>query len=146
MSRLLTLVILFVSSVSLAHIKAGSYTGKDQSGNVCSFKVGEEYFENSLPHPLNERVPVSEVKFANQAVAVTSFNVGHPPVVDLEKGLVRFNHDYFQGLNATKTGGAMLVLLKDEEESAEGHSPLGIKYIEDNYRSRPDSKNLTCTL
>lgn len=146
MSRLFALVILFASSVSFAHVKAGVYNGKDQTGKPCSFEVGEQYFENNMPHPLNERVPVSNVKFADTIVSVEKWNVGHPPVVDLEKGLVRFNHDYFQGIAATKTGGAMLVLLKDEEESADGHSPLGITYIDDNYRSRQDSKKLTCTL
>lgn len=146
MKSVFALAVIFASSASLAHVQSGTFTGKDQNGKVCSFTVGAEYFENNQPHPLNERLPVSGIQFNGHTVAVKEWNVGHPPVVNIEKGLVRFNHDYFQGIVATKTGAASLILLKTEEEVPEGHAPLGIKYIEDNYRNRQESKVSTCTL
>lgn len=135
-----------LSISAVAHVKPGTYTGKDQNGKACQFTVGQEWFENNQHHPLNERIPVLGIQFAGHALSEVIWNVGHPPVLNVEKGLVRFNHDLFSQIVATKFGGASVVLLKNPEETPEGHEPVGVIYIEDHYRDQTSSKKLTCTL
>lgn len=145
MKKLIFAILVF-SFAAQAHVSTGTFTGTDQNGKVCSFTVGAEWFENNLHHPLNERIPITGITFDGQLVSYPDWNVGHPPVVTADKGLVRFNHDIFQQQIATKVGGAAVIIGKSAEEAPQGHAPLSLTYIEDVYQSPSASKNWTCTL
>ncbi len=129
-----------------AHVKAGSYNGFDADGKPCSFTVGPEYFEGQKAHPLNERIPVVDIKFEGVKIIKMSWALRHPPVVNVEKGLVRFDHDIFQNQEATQAGGVSVTLLKDPAETPGGRAPLGLLYIEDHYSKRELSQNLRCNV
>ncbi|MEZ0392744.1 MAG: hypothetical protein ACAH59_11045 [Pseudobdellovibrionaceae bacterium] len=144
--RHLFFVVSLFSSLVLADMKPGAYQGLDQSGKACKFTLGEGWFEDNLPHPLNERVPVSGIGFEGQTLDQAVWNVAHPPQLDVQEGRVRFNHDSFTQIVATPFGAVSVVLLKDSAESSEGHKPSGLVYIEDHYKNATDSKKLTCTL
>jgi hypothetical protein len=143
MSKFMALCALVFSMGVSAHVKPGNYSGVAQDGKACSFSVGLGFFENNTPHPLNEREPVSQIVFADHSDS-EQWNLGHPPVVSVEEGKVRFNHDIFQAIKVTKVGANSITLYKDEEESEEGHAPIGITYVIDNYRDASQSKKLTC--
>ena len=145
MIRLALLSLTLLSTIAHAHIEKGDYKGIDQNGKVCSFRIGEMWFEGEIEHPLTERIEVSKLEFADFKPVLNQFQTGHPPVVNIEAGLVRFNHDIFQDIVATGTGAVSVTILKQKEESAEG-KPVGIIYIEDSYRNKADSKKITCLL
>lgn len=136
---------IFTSTQILAHVKPGFYLGRDNNNEICSFRVGEVWFEDNMPHPLTERLPVSEITFAGIYPAAVIWNLGHPPVVNTEAGLNRFNHDIFQQIVPTTTGATSVTLLKAEEKE-EAQKPVGIIYVEDNYRHKEQSKKGTCLL
>jgi hypothetical protein len=144
MSKLLIALSFLTSFHAFAHVLPGSYSGYDQNGDQCSFKVEEGIFENDVPHPLNERIPVSAVYFFIHNTKQT-WSLGHPPVVDTTKGTARFNHDLFQQIVPTLTGAISVTLIKGEEKES-GSAPKALIYIEDNYRISSLSKKLTCTL
>lgn len=145
MRTILFLAALGFSLPSFAHVKPGTYQGKDSDGQLCQFTVGEVWFENNQPHPLNERIPVAAIEFTGKNLAAPSWNLGHPPVVSLEKASVRFNHDLFQQTMPTSSGAAALTLLKGDENE-EGSAPRGLIYMEDNYRDPSASKKFSCYL
>jgi hypothetical protein len=138
------LSLLFICSAAQAHVDPGHYHGLDQNAKACEFEVLEAKFENNQPHPLNERIPVTNIKFSGLQIDRV-WDLAHPPVVDLNKGLARFNHDLFQLVVPTASGATSVVLLKGDEEK-EGHAPKGIIYIDDNYRQSVNSKSLSCVL
>lgn len=134
-----------VSTQAFAHVEKGDYKGLDQNGKACAFTIGEMWFEGEIEHPLTERIEVSKLVFEGFKPVLNQFQTGHPPVVNLESGLARFNHDIFQDIAATATGAVSVTILKQKEESKEG-KPVGIIYIEDNYRNKNESKKITCLL
>ena len=136
--------VLFISLSALAHVEPGQYRGVDQSGEACEFTVHEQRFENNEPHPLNERIPVDQIKFGSLSLPET-WSLSHPPVVDTDKGLARFNHDLFQAVKPSKSGALSLTLLKGDDHSGD-HKPKGLIYIDDNYRNKSQSKRWSCTL
>lgn len=146
MSKMLIILSVFLSINAFAHVEPGNYVGKDQNGNTCSFTVGDMWFEADMHHPLTERLPVSEVEFSVKAKDAFIWNLGHPPVVNTTVGTNRYNHDIFQQIVPSKVGANSVTLLKNAEESEAGHKPVGIIYIEDNYRKVAESKHLTCLL
>jgi hypothetical protein len=146
MRFILASILFFSFQQAQAHVAVGDYQGKDQDGKVCAFTVGEQWFENNQPHPLNERIPVKGIRLEGVALAKADWQVGHPAVVRAEQSEVRFNHDLFQEVSPEKTGAAVLILLKDPEESENGHRPLGIHYISDNYRDKTKTKSIRCML
>lgn len=143
------LALLLAASVlsfsAMAHVEPGPYKGLDQNGKVCSFTIGDMYFENDMRHPLTERLRVSEIVFVERNTADAVWSLGHPPVVNTEVGSNRYNHDIFQQIVPTKTGATSVTVLKGPEESEDG-KPVGIIYIEDNYKNAAESKKLTCLL
>lgn len=144
--RSIIALFLVIPSLACAHVETGTFSGKDQNGDACQFEVGEQWFENNKPHPLNERIPVSKIQFKGGEVAQVIWNLGHPPVVNAEAGQARFNHDLFQEVVASDSGGIAVILLKNPKEDAKGHKPLGLIYIDDSYKDAAKSKKLTCTL
>lgn len=145
MTKFFALALILTSFSVLAHVEPGNYTGKDQNGVSCTFTIGEVWFENDMHHPLNERLPVSHIAFNGKNADGVIWNLGHPPVVNTEAGLNRFNHDIFQQIVPNKTGAASVTVIK-RDEASEDTSPVAIIYIEDNYRSKADSKKMTCAL
>jgi hypothetical protein len=144
--KIFAILFSLISGIASASIQAGVYSGHDENGQACQFEIGKTWFENNLPHPLNERIPVTGLQL-NKIVATTSaLNLQHPAVVDLKNGTARFNHDVLQTVVPTKTGAISLTLLKEDAEGANGHKPVGIIYIDDNYRAPADSKKVTCNL
>lgn len=145
MKSLLTAIAFLATTNLFAHVLPGSYQGKDQTGADCSFTVHEDWFEDNMPHPLTERLPVSAIKLANVTTSEVIWNLGHPPVVNIESGLNRFNHDIFQQIVPNSTGATSVTLIKSEEKE-EAQKPIGIIYIEDNYKNKNESKKVTCLL
>ena len=136
-----------LSFTASAHVEPGNYTGIDQNGAACSFTVLDMWFEDNMHHPLTERLPVTDLKFATAKVEAVIWNLGHPPVVNTELGLNRYNHGLFQQIVPTKVGAASVTLLKkDDKEGEDDGKPVGVIYIEDNYRNKAESKKVTCLL
>ncbi|MBL7543458.1 MAG: hypothetical protein JNL11_06555 [Bdellovibrionaceae bacterium] len=98
------LLVLFVlaSSISMAHLKVGIYSGVQNNGQTCHVRIKSVYYLNNQAHPLNERVDI-EVN----GVAMT---IQHPPIISSEKKMAYFNHDMFQGIIPTQAGGMALEL------------------------------------
>ena len=144
MTKTLMLLATLFSMNAFAHVEPGEYTGVDQDGEKCTFIAGEMWFENNMQHPLTERLPLTNISFKGKFVSELTWNLGHPPVVNTESGLNRYNHDLFQQIIPNATGASSVTLIKGDDE-AEG-KPIGIIYIEDNYRKKDESRKLTCLL
>lgn len=142
--KMLLLSLTFLSQLTWAHVPAGTYQGKDANGKTCSFWVGDQWFLDNQAHPLNERLPVGKLQLEGVTNVTAVWNLFHPPVVDMAGGKVRFNHDMFHEVLATKTGAESLVLLKGDDET--GDAPKGIIYIQDNYRDLTKSVKVECKL
>ena len=145
MSKMLVVLSVLLSMNAYSHVIVGKYKGLDQNGKECSFRVEEVYFEDEFAHPLNERLPVTEITFEGKIVDGLIWHLGHPPVVNTALGVNRFNHDIFQQIVATKVGADSVTLLKAEEKE-EAAKPVGVIYIQDNYRNKDQSKKMTCLL
>ena len=145
MKKTLLAVALLASLSAFAHVEPGNYVGKDQAGNSCSFTVGDMWFENDMHHPLTERLKVSDVLFTT-ATVTTQWNLGHPPVIDTDAGSNRYNHDIFQQIVPNKTGATSLTLIKGSEEKEDSGKPVGIIFVDDNYKDAAKSQKLTCLL
>jgi ABC-type cobalt transport system substrate-binding protein len=143
MKRLIIALMLLTTTTAFAHIQKGTYQGTDQNGKSCAFTVGGTWFEDEFEHPLSERVELTKMVFADFKPVMNHFQAGHPPVVNLDSGLVRFNHDLFQDVIPTLVGAVSVTILKGESEEG---SPKGIIYIEDNYKNKNESKKVTCLL
>lgn len=143
MIRLIVFLAAFSSAQAFAHVSKGEYKGHDLAGKACSFKVGETWFADEIEHPLTERIEITKIAFFKFSPELNQFQAGHPPVVNVESGLVRFNHDIFQDVTPSFTGAVSVTLLKGKEESG---TPVGIIYIEDNYKVASKSKKMTCLL
>lgn len=124
MKFIFSFVFLF-SSVSFAHIEEGQWTGMIDKGTICSMNVGVQFFENQMPHPLNERIPVE--------VNGVKFVVGHPAIIDASTSTAAFNHDLFQGVVATPTGAQALVIEMIHTKTEEG--PKNFTFIDHNYKT-----------
>ena len=141
--RTLILMSFLMTAAAWAHVPAGRYTGQDKAGQSCSFTVGEQWFVDQKPHPLNERIPVLNIELpGSPALTGITWDVFHPPVVNSERGQVRFNHDLFHGVAATEFGAVSVVLVKGATEEA---PPQKLIYIEDNYRDSKKSIQTECT-
>lgn len=145
MTKLVVLLSILTSFAALAHVEPGDYKGHDQNGKLCTFTIGDMFFESELKHPLTERLHVLNIVFNDKNAAADKFSLGHPPVVNVEEGLNRYNHDIFQQIVPNKTGATSVTVIKRDEDS-EDASPVAIIYIEDNYKNKAESKKLTCTL
>ena len=119
------IISLFLSASALAHVEVGTYTGVKEDGSVCLMTAGPGFFENNVPHPLNERIPLT--------VDGQTFVVHHPVVMDSSKGVVSFNHNLFQGVSPTSTGARALEVEMEHSESFEG--PRSFTLMEDFWRA-----------
>lgn len=117
---------LFAATAALAHVEQGTYKGTTADGKPCSMAAGAQYFEKNMPHPLNERIPVT--------VDGTAYVVGHPPIIDSQTSLVFFNHDLFQGLFPTTTGAKALEI--EMVHTAEFEGPRSFTVIENFWREK----------
>ncbi len=145
MAKIIILASFLISFSAMGHVIIGKHIGHDQNNRPCSFTVGDVWFENDFAHPLNERLPVSQISFNDKLVDEVTWNLGHPPVVNTTLGTNRFNHDIFQQIIPSKVGAISVTLLKAEEKD-EAKAPVGIVYVIDNYRSKADSVKWTCLL
>ncbi len=140
------LILLACSLSSQAFVTPGIYKGKDLKGEECEFQIGQVWFLNNQPHPFNERIHVLNIKFEGKTFEYSQWNVSHPTYIENLQNRVRFEHDYFHEIVATKTGGASLILEKNPEETENGHAPTKIIFINDHYRKPELSIRKECLL
>lgn len=133
MKTLIFTFIALLSSSSWAHVEPGTYHGTAENGASCSMTAGETYFENQVPHPLNERIQMT--------IENDIFLVGHPSIVKPEESLAYFNHDVFQGVLPTKTGAKALIIHMVHSEEFEG--PASYELIDHAWKS-DSRKHLIC--
>lgn len=112
MNKYAILLTLLISSSVFAHIKPGLWKGVDTTGQDCFMQVGAQTFVTGMAHPLNERIEVT--------IDGNNFSLQHPPVVSVEKSIVKFNHDLFESVLATKTGAAAVIIKMSHAEGFEG--------------------------
>ena len=117
--------LLLVSVTSNAGMEEGIYAGK-KNGQKCSVEVKSIYFENSLRHPLNERIKV--------IVENESFTLGHPPVISPKDSIAFFNHDELSGITAISDGAHALVV--EMENSATKEGPKQFTMIQHNWKTK----------
>ncbi len=106
------LSILLFAVAAQAHVELGTYNGQTPQGQDCSMSAEGSYFENNMPHPLNERIQIK----VNENI----FVVGHPPVIDETQVLAAFDHDQFKGVLPNNKGAQALVVKMSHEEGKEG--------------------------
>lgn len=129
--KLCTLMTAMVlASPAFAHIEKGTHQGTTETGAICSMIAGADSFVNNQPHPLNERIEVQ--------VDGDVYTVGHPAVIDTEKGIASFNHDLFHGVLATTTGAKALVIEMVHTATKEG--PAGFTLINHNWKTNTATK------
>lgn len=145
MKHIITLLSCLFALNAFAHVTPGKYEGQDQNGKPCTFTVGDSWFEDNVAHALNERLPVSHIAFNEKFVDEVIWNLAHPPVVSLDFGTNRINHNLFQQIIPSKSGAVSVTLLINDEKRGE-QPPYGIVYINDNYRSQSQSSKMACTL
>ena len=143
MIRLFLLLSLFFSLQVNAHVERGMYKGFDQNGEPCSFKIGDTWFADEIEHPLTERLPITDLKLSGLKPKYDMWQLGHPPIVNLDTGRVGYNHDLFQDIIPTFSGAASVTLYKTETKPAK---PTVLIYIEDHYKNPERAKKVTCTL
>jgi len=133
--RLATLSIFasLASVTAFAHIEPGVWKGVNPDGKECTLEVFEQTFESNLRHPLNERIRVR--------VNGDEFQIYHPRAIDETKGVVTFNHDYFEGVLANSEGSNALVINMLHSDDFEG--PTAFRWIRDNWKTHQGAM-LTC--
>lgn len=119
------LLLSFFPLLAQAHLEPGTYTGVTAEKATCSMVVGEQYFVDDKPHPLNERIRIT--------VNGVEFVVGHPTVFDSAQDLISFNHDLFQGVVPTATGARALEVVMTHEAGKEG--PVSFSQIENFWKT-----------
>lgn len=117
---------IFASVSARAHIDPGAYTGSTDASEVCGFTAGERFFENNLPHPLNERIRIE--------INGDTYVVAHPAVIDAAIPQAAFNHDIFQGVLPTQTGAKALIIDMIHEEGKDG--PTSFHLITHNWKTK----------
>lgn len=122
----LLMTVSFLSVTAQAHIEVGEWQGITKDGQPCVMTVGTAYFENNLPHPLNERIPVTN--------AGKTIVVHHPSKMDVATATVTFNHDLFQGILATTTGARAIEIEMVHTPQFEG--PKAFTLMEDFWQAR----------
>ena len=74
MKNLIILALTICSFGAYAHIEIGTYTGKNDAREACSFEVKGVTFKDNVRHPLNERVVI--------VVDGQTFELSHRPMID----------------------------------------------------------------
>lgn len=134
-SVLIALAVLtsFTALSAFAHIEPGIWKGVNPDGKECVLEVFEQTFESDVRHPLNERIRVR--------VNGDEFQIYHPRAIDATKGLVSFNHDFFEGVLATSVGSNAIVITMVHSDEFEG--PSSFRWMRDNWKTG-DGAMLTC--
>ena len=123
--RTLFALVLLVSVSAFAHVEEGRYVGHTPDGKACEMTSTGMSFEGGVHHPLTER--------ANVVVEGASFSLRHPPVIDATAATAFFNHDMFQGINATADGAVAMQIDMVHTSTKEG--PSGFTYIVNNWKT-----------
>lgn len=134
MKNLIFAIVLLSSVSSFAGLELGKYQGTSAKG-VCNLEVVSYSYENDVKHPLNERVKIIENGY--------EWIVRHPPVINVEAGKVRFDHNYFEAVLPTPTGAKFMQMTINHD--AEPHAPTSYTFIEDNYRDSAKSIKEVCS-
>lgn len=124
-SILIATFTLIASLPALAHMEIGFHYGKTPEGQSCFMQVSEVFFENNLQHPLNERVRLR--------IGADEFVVRHPPIIDGAQSMAFFNHDLFEGILATSTGGRAVIIEMIHEARKEG--PRSFQVIDHQWKN-----------
>ena len=95
--------------------------------------VGETYFENNVPHPLNERIKIE--------IDGLALLVRHPSVINVAESVAGFDHDHFEAIVPTPTGAKAFVIDMSHVAGSEG--PLRFTSIENFWREGRKVK-VTC--
>lgn len=136
MKTLLTLFAFAFSVSAWAHIDVGTHTGSESMTlSSCKMTVLGQSFLNNEHHPLNERIEI--------VIGEDKFTVGHPYEIQdaSTPASVKFNHDLFQGVLATKDGAKALTVHMSHEGGKEG--PKSFTYTNHNWRTG-ESTSFTC--
>lgn len=123
--KALLLSILFFPLFASAHIEKGTWKGTVREGVDCYMDVGDQFFVDNKPHPLNERI--------NITIGQIDYVVQHPHSINITDGTVGFNHDLFEGVVATATGAYALQIRMIHSEAFEG--PESFSVMEDNWKT-----------
>lgn len=126
---------LLFTVTSFAGLETGKYVGTTKNGEVCAIEVVSYSYENNAKHPLNEKVLV--------IIDEMEWTVKHPPVVSVEEGKVRFDHNFFEAVIPVATGAKFLQMTINHD--VEPHAPTSFTLIEDNYRDSSKSSKIVCT-
>ncbi len=125
MKTILIFTLALISFSSFAHIEPGTWKGEVSANANCFMEVGAQTFENNLPHPLNERIAIT--------IGSTTYAIHHPFSIDTKDGSVKFNHDLFEAVVATKTGAFALQITMLHTDNFEG--PSSFVVMEDNWKT-----------
>lgn len=124
----------FFPVLAWAHIEDGLWKGVDSNGQACEMNVAQNYFENNMPHPLNERIKVM--------IGSEEFVLRHPPVINLTEKVAAFDHDVFESIVPNSKGAKALVVKMNHTPGSEG--PTEYHVISHEYRA--DRRSVTsCT-
>jgi hypothetical protein len=122
------------SLVSSAHVDIGTYTGKRDNGDACSFEVKAVGFKDNLRHPLNERVSIVAEGMA--------FELSHRPMINVEKAEVLAEKEILSGVAGAVAAANGAVLMMGERD--EVHGPQVLTVIYDDYKRNENDKVLVC--
>lgn len=133
MKKLFILATLAFSSNALAHIELGTYKGKADSGEECSFEVTNVSHNYDIHHPLNERVTI---KIEN-----VEFVLQHLPLIDTASKTVTFQKGKLTAAVGTEEGSLALILNMIHSQAKEGPDSLELIW---NAKTATDSDYLVC--
>lgn len=136
LNYVLVAALMTFSLVSSAHIELGTYTGKRDNGDACSFEVKAVTFKDNVRHPLHERVSIV-------AEGVT-YELSHRPMIDATKAEVLAEKEILTGAvgvtSPAAASGATLVM----GERDEVHGPQVLTIVVDDYKRSENDKVLVC--
>ena len=133
--RLVCLGLFILSSPAFAHLKVGTYQGRDQAtGEPCAVRIQSVDFEGGLRHPLNERVTIQR---GDQIWVLR-----HPVQIDQALGRVGFSGASLEGSRGIPSGGEGFVITMSHEEGNEG--PQEFLMIRHHYRDSSKNQRIVC--
>jgi hypothetical protein len=122
------------SLASSAHIELGTYTGKRDNGDACSFEVKSVTFKDNVRHPLHERVVIVAEEM--------TFELSHRPMVDATTATVVAEKEILTGALGAPQAAKGAVLVMGERD--EVHGPQVLTVIADDYKRNENDKVLVC--
>jgi hypothetical protein len=121
-----------------ADLLLGVFEGKTASGEACKIQVNSKYYFPDQKHPLNERVSVTVDGF--------TWDLSHPPVLNVETGTILFDHNVFQLIQPLDEQGRMgsEALVMQIDHDLDPHPATSYTYVLHDYRDASKSKKVTC--